>query len=198
LNRQHQGTCSVRSLVDGDRQSEVVWCRARNTRAHSDLLRQRAVSQREQAQALAIRLMRALSDSERRAHGDRGDTFSLRLARMPQVVALVRHELRRWLDERGLAPEDQVDITLACSEACANAVEHPGRPGRLAFEIEAWREGGELVLSVRDFGAWTDATSGENRGRGLSMIRSLMDAVEITSGGDGTRILMRRTLRPVS
>jgi anti-sigma regulatory factor (Ser/Thr protein kinase) len=188
----------VRSLVDGDRQSEFVWRRARNTRAHSDLLRQRAVSQREQAQALAIRLMRALSDSDGRAHVDRGDTFSLRLARMPQVVALVRHELRSWLDERGLAPEDQVDITLACSEACANAVEHPGRPGRLAFEIEAWREGGELVLSVRDFGAWTDATSGEDRGRGLSMIRSLMDAVEITSGGDGTRILMRRTLRPVS
>jgi anti-sigma regulatory factor (Ser/Thr protein kinase) len=184
--------------VDGDRPSEVVWLRARNARARSDLLRQRAVSQREQAQTLAIRLMRALSDNDGRAHGDRGDTFSLRLARMPQAVALVRSELRRWLDERGVAPEDQVDITLACSEACANAVEHPGRPGRLAFEVEAWREGGELLLSVRDFGAWTDATSEANRGRGLRMIGSLMDAVDITSGGDGTKILMRRTLRPVS
>jgi anti-sigma regulatory factor (Ser/Thr protein kinase) len=142
--------------------------------------------------------MRALSDSDGHAHGDRGDRFLLRLARMPQVVALVRHELRRWLDEHGISTEDAVDITLACSEACANAVEHPGRPGRLAFEIEAWRDGEELLLSVRDFGAWTDATSGENRGRGLRMIRSLMDAVEITSGGDGTKILMRRTLRAVS
>jgi anti-sigma regulatory factor (Ser/Thr protein kinase) len=185
-------------VVDGDRPSEVVWSRARNARARSDVLRQRAVSQREQAQALAIRLMRTLNDSEGRAHGDRGDTFSLRLACMPQVVALVRHELRRWLDQHGVASDDQVDIMLACSEACANAVEHPGRPGRLAFEIEAWREGGELLLSVRDFGAWTDATSGGNRGRGLHMIRSLMDAVEITSGGDGTKILMRRTLRAVS
>ena len=35
--------------------------------------------------------------------GDHGDTFSLRLARMPQAVALVRHELRRWLDERGVS-----------------------------------------------------------------------------------------------
>jgi len=53
LNRPHRGTSSVRSLVDGDRPSEVVWRRARNARARSDLLRQRAVSQREQAQTLA-------------------------------------------------------------------------------------------------------------------------------------------------
>ena len=184
--------------MDGDRPSEVVWRRARGARAHSDLLRQRAASQREQAQALSIRLMDALADNDGRAHGDRGDTFSLRLACMPQVVALVRNELRRWLDEHGVAPDDQVDITLACSEACANAVEHPGRPGRLAFEVEAWREGGELLLSVRDFGVWTDPASEGNRGRGLGMIRSLMDGVEITSGGDGTKILMRRTLSPVS
>ena len=125
-----------------------------------------------------------------------GDTFSLRLARMPQAVALVRHELRRWLDEHGVSTEDAVDITLACSEACANAVEHPDRPGRPAFEVKAWREGDELVLAVRDFGAWTDPSSAGTRGRGLSMIRALVDVVEITSGGEGTKILMRRTLRP--
>ena len=73
-----------------------------------------------------------------------------------------------------------------------------GRPGRQAFEVEAWREGGELLLSVRDFGAWTDATSGGTRGRGLSMIRSLMDSVEIMSGDEGTKISMRRTLRALS
>lgn len=184
--------------MDGDRQSEVGWRRARNARAHSEALRQRAVSQREQAQALAIRLMGALGESDGRAHGDHGDAFSLRLARMPQLVALVRHELQRWLDDSGVASDDQFDITLACSEACANAVEHPGRPGRQAFEVEAWREGGELLLSVRDFGVWTDPASEGNRGRGLGMIRSLMDGVEITSGGDGTKILMRRTLSPVS
>ena len=181
--------------MGGDRQSEDGWRRAQNARARSEVLRQRAVSQREQAQTLAIRLMRALSESDGRTHGDRGDTFSLRLARMPQLVALVRHELRRWLDDHGVASDDQVDITLACSEACANAVEHPGRPGRQAFEVEAWREDGELLLSVRDFGAWTEATSAGTRGRGLRMIRSLMDAVEVTSGDDGTKISMRRTLR---
>ena len=184
--------------MNGDRQSEVVWRRARETRARSDLLRQHAASERDQAQHLAVRLMRALREGEGRPHGDHGDTFSLRLARMPQAVALVRHELRRWLDEGGVASDDVIDITLACSEACANAVEHPGRPGRLAFEVEASRVDGELLLAVRDFGAWTDADEGGMRGRGLSMIGRIMDAVEITSSGEGTQVTMRRTLRPVS
>jgi anti-sigma regulatory factor (Ser/Thr protein kinase) len=184
--------------VEGDRQSEVVWRRARKTRARSDLLRQHAASERDQAQHLTLRLMHTLREGEGRPLGDHGDTFSLRLARLPQAVALVRHELRRWLDEGGVAPEDVVDITLACSEACANAVEHPGRPGRYAFEVEAWRESGELLLAVRDFGSWTAADERSLRGRGLGMIRELMDAVEITSGGQRTQITMRRMLRPVS
>ena len=143
-----------------------------------------------------MRLMQTLREAGgRRGVGDHGDTFSLRLARMPQAVALVRYELRRWLDERGISPEDAVDITLACSEACANAVEHPGRPGRPAFEVQAGRVGDELILSVRDFGAWTDATAGGTRGRGLRMIGALMDTVEVTRGDDGTEILMRRRLR---
>lgn len=184
--------------MDGDRQSEIVWRRARNARARSDQLRRSAASGRDQAQLSATRLMQTLREAEGRPLGDRGDTFSLRLARMPQAVALVRHELRRWLDEHGVSLEDQVDITLAASEACANAVEHPSRPGRRAFEVEARRKDGQLLLSVRDFGAWTEASPGETRGRGLQMIRSLMDAVEVTSYPEGTQVTMRRMLRAVS
>jgi anti-sigma regulatory factor (Ser/Thr protein kinase) len=184
--------------VDGDRQSEVEWRRARNARARADLLREHAASERARTQLLTNRLVQKLRDGEGRPHGDHGDTFSLRLARLPQAVALVRHELRRWLDDHGVASEDAVDITLACSEACANAVEHAARPGRFAFEVEARRERDELSLAVRDFGAWTAADEASFRGRGLGMIRDLMDTVEITSSSAGTKILMRRTLRAVS
>ncbi len=142
--------------------------------------------------------MHTLREDTGRAHGDHGDTFSLRLARMPQSIALVRHELRRWLDDHGVSSDDALDITLACSEACANAVEHPGRPGRQAFEIEARREDGELLLEVRDFGSWTTAQAGSTRGRGIAMIRKIMDSVEIISRSDGTKIVMHRSLRPVS
>jgi anti-sigma regulatory factor (Ser/Thr protein kinase) len=180
--------------MDGDRQSRFEWKRGREIRARSDLLREHAESARERTQLLTNRLVHTLREVDGRPLGDHGDTFSLRLARLPQAVALVRHELRRWLVNRGVAPNDVVDITLACSEACANAVEHPGRPGRLAFEVEARREDDELLLSVRDFGAWTAADEATTRGRGLGMIRQVMDAVEITSGAAGTQIVMRRML----
>lgn len=184
--------------MDGDRQSELEWRRAQELRAQADLVRQRAASTRERTHFLASGLVNTLRQASGRPVGDHGDTFSLRLARLPECVALVRHELRRWLDDGGVPPEDAIDITLACSEACANAVEHPGRPGRLAFEVEARREDGGLLVAVRDFGAWTAADERSTRGRGLGMIREVMDAVEITSGGEGTEIVMRRSLRAVS
>jgi anti-sigma regulatory factor (Ser/Thr protein kinase) len=184
--------------VDGDRQSEVEWRRARNARARADLLREQAASERARTQLLTNRLVQKLREGEGRPLGDHGDTFSLRVARLPQAVALVRHELRRWLDEHGVASEDAVDITLACSEACANAVEHAGRPGRFAFEVEARRERDELSLAVHDFGEWTAADEASWRGRGLGTIRDLMDTVEIASDGAGTKIVMRRALRAVS
>jgi anti-sigma regulatory factor (Ser/Thr protein kinase) len=184
--------------MDGDRQSDLEWTRGQDVRARSDVLRQQAVSERERAQILTNRLLHTLRQASGRPLGDHGAAFSLRVARLPQAVALVRHELRRWLDQNHVAPEDVLDITLACSEACANAVEHPGGSGRPAFELDARHEDGEVLLAVRDFGAWTPADETSVRGRGLGMIREIMDAVVITSGGEGTQILMRRSLRPVS
>ena len=184
--------------MNGDRQPGSEWTRARDARARSNLLRQQAASEREQAQLLTNRLLQTLRQAGGRPFGDHGESFSLRVARMPQAVALVRHELRRWLDLNHVAPEDVLDITLACSEACANAVEHPGGSGSPAFELDARREDDELLLAVRDFGAWTPADETSLRGRGLGMIREIMDDVEITSGGEGTKIVMRRSLRPVS
>src|SRR5215208_7026621 len=169
--------------MEGDRQSDLDWVRARDARARSDLLRQQAVSERERAQLLTNRLLNTLRQASGRPFGDHGAAFSLRVARLPQAVALVRHELRRWLDLNHVAPQDVLDITLACSEACANAVEHPGGSGRPAFELDARRENGQLFLAVRDFGAWTAADETTLRGRGLRMIREMMDDVEITSGG---------------
>jgi serine/threonine-protein kinase RsbW len=142
--------------------------------------------------------LHTLRQGSGRPLGDHGEAFSLRVPRLPQAVALVRHELRRWLDLNHVAPEDVMEITLACSEACANAVEHPGGSEHPAFELEARREEDELFLTVRDFGAWTVADADTMRGRGLAMIHQIMDAVEITPGGDGTQVVMRRTLRPVS
>jgi anti-sigma regulatory factor (Ser/Thr protein kinase) len=127
--------------------------------------------------------------------GGRGSTFSLRVARTKPSVRLVRHHLRRWLESAWIEPGEVVDITLACSEACANAVEHPLRARRQAFQVEASHGPDGVRLSVRDFGAWDPTASRPTRGRGLSLIRNLMDSAEIVSGPLGAEVVMHRARR---
>jgi anti-sigma regulatory factor (Ser/Thr protein kinase) len=178
--------------------SELAWKRARKVRADSAAARGRSSAAVTEADSLLGKLLLNL-DRMISPVGGRGAVFSLRLARTPGAVALARHDLRRWLDRHGVAPEDALDIVLACSEACANAVEHPSLPERPAFEVTATRGEGEVHLAVRDFGGWTEhAGDGGLRGRGLGMIRALMDSVEVTSDSAGTRIVMRRSLKQSS
>ena len=126
--------------------------------------------------------------------GDRGSTFSLRLARLPQNLRVVRHELLRWLDLRGVQADDAAEIVLACSEACANAVEHPPRGAGPYLEVTAIRRPAEVEVEVRDFGSWGGAPGNdESRGRGLAIMRALTD-VEISTDSHGTRVTMRRRL----
>ena len=49
----------------------------------------------------------------------------------------MRQLLRRWLRAHGAGEDEIYDITVACQEACANAVEHAYGPGRESFEVEA-------------------------------------------------------------
>ena len=172
--------------MDGDRQSEVVWRRARNARARSDQLRQHALAERDQSQALALRLMQTLSEVEGRPLGDHGETFSLRLARMPQALSLVRHELRRWLDLRGVSPLNRPRSRSPAPRPARTRSSIPAVAGPPAFEVEAKCEDGVLLLSVRDFGAWTDASVWRDARPRAEMIRSIMDGVDVTSGQDGT------------
>ncbi len=89
------------------------------------------------------------------------------------------------------------DIVLACGEACANAVEHAYADAGAAegvVEVEvSWAGSAEIVLRVRDRGRWRPPRSDPgDRGRGLAIMRELMDAVEVDAGESGTEVVMRR------
>jgi anti-sigma regulatory factor (Ser/Thr protein kinase) len=109
------------------------------------------------------------------------------------VLAEVRQVLRRWLTERGASPEELAEITIAASEACANAVEHAYSPRPEAFELEASAENDEITLIVRDRGRWRPPR-GINRGRGLGIIAAAMSEVDVRRTADGTEVIMRRRL----
>jgi anti-sigma regulatory factor (Ser/Thr protein kinase)/putative methionine-R-sulfoxide reductase with GAF domain len=117
----------------------------------------------------------------------------LRLPADPQVLVQVRQMLRRWLRSKGARAEEIAAITLACGEACANAIEHAYAPGRASFELEANHSAGVVTLAIRDDGIWRPPR-GEHRGRGLQMIEATVDEVDVRTTADGTEILMRRRL----
>jgi anti-sigma regulatory factor (Ser/Thr protein kinase) len=168
--------------------------RAVAARARSTALRARALDLRERAFFESDRIVRGLTRTEGYAFGDRADGLCFRLPRLPGALGLVRHELRRWLDRQGIPAEAAADITLACSEACANAMEHPRGAERPAFEVTVRLRRRRVEVVVKDFGSWeyADSAEGEARGRGLDMIRALMDEVTIAQGKRGTKVTMRR------
>ena len=118
----------------------------------------------------------------------------LRLPAERKTLAEVRRILRRWLVERGANEGDVAEVTIAVSEACANAIEHAYPPAPASFQLDAWGNNGEITVAVRDTGQWR-STRGQNRGRGLSIIVAAMDDVQIDRLDSGTEVVMRRRLR---
>jgi serine/threonine-protein kinase RsbW len=105
-------------------------------------------------------------------------------------------------------PRDKIDeVKLALVEACINAFEHAEcRDEQLHLKFRLGRDAKRewLEVEVLDKGKGFDSAQVEEpsieksfaghrkRGWGLQIIKSLMDEVEITSSGGGTRILMRK------
>ena len=121
------------------------------------------------------------------------EELHLRLPADPCVLARTRRALRRWLHSRGANDQDMLEITLAVSEACTNAIEHAYSPAPAEFEVHGRAEAGEVQITVRDAGRWR-SPRGHNRGRGLRIIETAMDEVSVDTTPAGTEIVMRRQL----
>jgi anti-sigma regulatory factor (Ser/Thr protein kinase)/putative methionine-R-sulfoxide reductase with GAF domain len=123
-----------------------------------------------------------------------GDHVRGRWPANPGSLADVRNLLRRWLHTHGAGDAEAYDIVVAAQEACANVIEHAYGPGAASFDLEADYDGGRISIVVRDHGRWR-APRGENRGRGLPMMRALMDEVDVRESTSGTEVVLTRTLR---
>jgi serine/threonine-protein kinase RsbW len=86
-------------------------------------------------------------------------------------------------------------VLLACSEAVANAIEHGYRDDPFGMvDITATVTPDAVEVRVADHGAWRPPRDDLARGRGLQLIRQVMDLVTFDRGG-GTTVTMRRTRR---
>jgi PAS domain S-box-containing protein len=121
------------------------------------------------------------------------DHFSAEFPAAPESLAPIRSMLRRWLSHAGANELEIAEITTACGEAATNAIEHAGTGNGFGFEVSGRREGHEVKIEVRDHGAWRPERE-DDHGRGLDLMRTLMDSVDVEPSPQGTRVSLRRRL----
>jgi len=102
-----------------------------------------------------------------------------------------RGTLRRWLAAGGAERDVVHDVTMAANEALQNAIEHGHALTRRAVDVILDRSDGSVVVTVSDHGRWRDPRN-TTRGRGLPLMRALMDSVEVQPGAQGTTVTLRR------
>ena len=112
----------------------------------------------------------------------------------PAMLVGMRRRLQAWLTLRGLNEDERADIVLAVSEACNNAVEHAYEQNEGTIELVLEHDGELLEITVQDFGNWRPAQPSYERGRGTSIMRSVMDDAEVLHDHRGTHVTLARRL----
>ncbi|MGQ9350682.1 SpoIIE family protein phosphatase [Mycolicibacterium gilvum] len=132
------------------------------------------------------------------------DDVALLLYRQPEPLDLdfpadvaelagSRTVLRGWLDSAGVPQDQALDVLIAVGEALANAIEHGHRDdpgGRVRLRAVALPD--RVQLTIIDTGSWKapDDVPALHRGRGIALMKALMQDVTIDSQTTGTTVHM--------
>jgi anti-sigma regulatory factor (Ser/Thr protein kinase) len=119
----------------------------------------------------------------------------LKLDPDPRRAGELRARLHDWLGKANATPEEIFDVSVACSEAFANAIEHPLDPAAPWVDVEGVVSNGELVITISDHGGWREHRRREEGGLGLPLMRSLMGSIDVQRRPEGTTVVLRRCLR---
>ncbi len=117
--------------------------------------------------------------------------LAMRFAADATHLAPSRAALRSWLNQAGLGPDQIHNVLIATGEAVANAIEHGHRDrpeGTVSLRATALVD--RLQVTVTDNGTWKTPrkVAGVSRGRGIVLMRGLMDDFTIDSGDAGTTV----------
>jgi serine phosphatase RsbU (regulator of sigma subunit)/anti-sigma regulatory factor (Ser/Thr protein kinase) len=121
------------------------------------------------------------------------EVLELTLGTRPDVLGGMRTALERWLTAAGASESERFDIALSTSEAATNAIEHAYGAREASFVVRAERVGNDVTVTVSDVGRWRTLRP-HGGGRGLMIMRALMDSVEVNTDENGTDVTMTKTL----
>ncbi len=132
-----------------------------------------------------------------------GDRLSYKLDSTLETVDNAEQTATRIASESGFGEDEVMQIAMAVREASVNAVLHGNAyDPEKKVEIEFVRTKEDLVIFIRDQGKGldlakvTDPLAPENllktSGRGIFLIRSFMDDVQITPSQAGTEFKLTK------
>ena len=121
-------------------------------------------------------------------------------------LAGLRRRVEKWLTALRVEPVQQLSLGLAVDEAVDNAVEHGldhSPAGTIAIYLEVAGDG-RVHVRVDDDGSWRPpdtaaaTTAMTGRGRGMAVLGSVGDDLDVDGRPDGTTVTFHRRLgRPV-
>jgi anti-sigma regulatory factor (Ser/Thr protein kinase) len=116
----------------------------------------------------------------------------------PGALAALRRMLRRWLTEMGAERDEMAAIVMAANEAWQNAIEHGHGFAPVPVTVRFERDDGEVIVRVRDAGGRGLPPGDPDRGRGIELMRGLMDdtSLDLGSHRGGVAVLRRRLRVP--
>ena len=125
------------------------------------------------------------------------DSVNLRVPFHAPAAAVVRSELRSWLQDKGFQGETVVDARVVVSELVGNSVRH-AEPLPVNDLVVSWAvDGGDLVISVSDGGSpgssphIVAAPGSAISGRGLSIVEALVERWWVEDGRGRTTVHVR-------
>ena len=102
-------------------------------------------------------------------------------------LVIIRRLMERWLIGKGLDDDLIYDVVAATGEAAANAIEHAYGPDGGSLTVLGHVDGGRLTMRIKDGGSWRPSR-GHERGRGLLIMKGLVDEMTVTPSAGGTSV----------
>ena len=112
-------------------------------------------------------------------------------------LAPFRKDFREWTELVVMTQLEREDLILAVGEAATNAIEHGngGNPTKTVTVMASMRND-QVAITVVDEGGWRPPQSSHGlRGRGLELMRAIVDTVSIETTGAGTAVFLQKTLQ---
>jgi len=113
--------------------------------------------------------------------------LDLRYSAVPLAASLVRQSIGRLAQGVDLNPDQTFSLQVAVGEAVSNVIEHAYLQTPGPFTVRINKDKDQLHVRIEDEGRWRPARQ-DGRGYGLSIIRSLMNNVEVNLSSGGTTL----------